>query len=68
MIILEKKGWLKFYSRRYLKRITDPKLRGADCKSAPAALNIVAVYPEELGNSRIKLYVVEQYNICMLKN
>jgi hypothetical protein len=30
-------------------RITDPKLRGADCKSAPAALDMIDEYPEELG-------------------
>jgi hypothetical protein len=30
-----------------LNRITDPKLRGAVCKSAPAALNMIDKYPEE---------------------
>jgi hypothetical protein len=30
-----------------LNRITDPKLRGADCKSASAALNMIDKYPEE---------------------
>ena len=31
-------------------RITDPRLRGADCKSAPATLNIMGLYPQELGS------------------
>lgn len=30
-----------------LNRITDPKSRGANCKSAPAALNKIDKYPEE---------------------
>ena len=30
-----------------LKRITDPKSSGADCKSAPAAFNMIDKYPEE---------------------
>jgi len=30
-----------------LNWITDPKLRVADCKSAPAALNKIDKYPEE---------------------
>jgi hypothetical protein len=33
-------------------QITDPRLRGADCKSAPAALNIIGGYPQELGFKR----------------
>jgi hypothetical protein len=32
-----------------VKRITDPKLRGVDCKSTPATLNNIGLYPEELG-------------------
>jgi len=33
-----------------MKRITDPKLRGADCKSASATLNNIGPYPKEQGN------------------
>lgn len=48
MTIQARKDWLKFYSPKYLNRITDPRLRGADCKSAPAAAKM-ATYPEEQG-------------------
>jgi hypothetical protein len=49
VIIQGRKAWQKYDSFRCLKRITDPKLRGADCETAPVAAKIVT-YPEKRGD------------------